>query len=120
MEFLFLALLASLVSSGGGILLKRGLSDINGGMKISVSGLMAVFTQPFILSGLFVYFLGAIVWMKVLSKYPLSTAYPVLVGISFCIITFVSIFALKESVNLFKLLGIVGILAGIILIVRNT
>lgn len=119
MEFIFLVLLASLVSSGGGSLLKYGLNRIDGGMKISPQGLMNVFLQPTILLGLFVYFIGAIIWMKVLSKYPLSTAYPVLVGVSFFIICTVSIVFLKENINIYKAFGIVGIIAGIVLIVRN-
>jgi multidrug transporter EmrE-like cation transporter len=119
MNFIFLILSASIVSSSAGFILKLAMRNMDGSRFLSIKGIVSILFSPLVIAGLSIYFVGAIVWMKVLSKYELSVAYPTLVGTSFVIITAISILGLREDVNFYKLLGILGILAGITLIVKN-
>jgi len=58
-------------------------------------------------------------WMVILSQNPLSTAYPIAIGLTLCFSTIVAIFFLKETVGIIKLTGIVLVFLGIYLISRE-
>jgi len=81
--------------------------------------LLGLLKNPAFVTGAFLYFLASLVWFRVLSVGEVSTNYPVLVGITFGLVTLGAIVFFKESINFAKLAGIGIILAGVILISRS-
>lgn len=58
-------------------------------------------------------------WMLILSQNPLSTAYPIAIGLTLCFSTLVAYFFLNETIGIAKLAGIFLIFTGIYLIFRE-
>ena len=76
-----------------------------------------VFTDKFVLGGLFMYALGAIVWLGVLSKWDVSKAYP-MVGMGFGLSIVVG-FMLGEQITLVRAGGVALICAGVFMVSRS-
>jgi len=72
---------------------------------------------PYVIVGLAIYGVSAFFWIVALSKVDLSTAYPML-SIGYVLIMLVSYFFLNESMGLYKILGTLCIVLGIVLISR--
>ena len=76
-----------------------------------------VWSQIFFVSlGVALYVGSFALWMMILTTNPLSTAYPVAIGLTLVFTTLVAGFLLHENIGLGKLAGIALILLGIILI----
>lgn len=115
MNTLLLAVLSIVISVAAQFSLKAGMSAVKAGME--PAGLVATFTNKFVLLGFVLYGLGAVVWLGVLSKWDVSKAYP-LVGLGFAMTAMVGIF-LGEQVSLLRLAGVTLICAGVVLIART-
>jgi multidrug transporter EmrE-like cation transporter len=76
-----------------------------------------VFTNKFIFGGFLLYGLGAIVWLKVLSVWDVSKAYP-LVGLGFGLTVLIGM-ALGESITAFRVLGVLLICQGVWLVANS-
>jgi len=104
------------------LLLRWGLLRI-GGFRLaggSFADLMVrLLREPSIPLGFFLYFLGALVWFRVLSIAEVSTSYPILVGITFALVTAGAVMLFQESFTAPKVIGMVVILIGIIVIARG-
>lgn len=68
--------------------------------------------------GLLFYGSSAFIWIYVLSRLPLSVAYP-MVGLSFVMVLLLSVLVLGETVRLVQLSGCGLILLGILLVTRG-
>jgi multidrug transporter EmrE-like cation transporter len=102
------------------ILLKHGMSntDIHGAFDESVvAGVLSIATNLFVLSGLFVYFSSAAVWLGVLAKVDVSKAYP-FVGLGFIGTMLVAYWFLNEPITPTKLIGTMLIVLGVFFISR--
>lgn len=66
--------------------------------------------------GVLLYISSFGLWMIILLRNPLSTAYPVAIGLTLIFTTIVAATLLHETISVEKLLGISLILAGIVLI----
>lgn len=114
----FLVLLSVLLTSGAQILLKYGMTQP--GMKIALAdraspltAFQAIATSPAVLMGMACFGISAVVWLFVLAKIPVSTAYPfIAVGIIITVIGGRFLFA--EPVSLLKLFGIALVISGIV------
>lgn len=67
----------------------------------------------YLLGGIVTYGLSTIVYILVLSKFNLSVAYPVVIGLTVIATTIASAFLLREKVNSVNWLGIGLMLSGI-------
>jgi multidrug transporter EmrE-like cation transporter len=113
-----LVLLSVLLSSGSQIMLKYGMTQP--AMKIAMADkasplatLQAIATSPAVLMGMVCFGLSAVVWLFVLAKIPLSTAYPfVALGIAITVIGGRFLFA--EPVSMLKLLGVALVITGVV------
>ncbi|WP_035235434.1 EamA family transporter [Desulfobacter vibrioformis] len=76
-----------------------------------------LFTDPFILSGMGSAFVASLFWMAVVTKFDLSYAYPFM-SASFVLVFFLSIILFKEPFSLYKLLGLLFIVMGIVITSR--
>lgn len=75
--------------------------------------------QPLFDLGLIMYALASVVWFRVLSSEPLSVAYPVLVSTTFMLVTLGAVFLFRETLNYYKIIGLIVIFAGIFIISRS-
>jgi drug/metabolite transporter (DMT)-like permease len=113
-----LLLVAMCLTVTGELLLKNGMNR-NGELNVSLSTLVPtaikVFTNPFILGGFTFVFGGALFWLAVISRWPLSLAYPLL-SISYILGIIASVLFLHERVTLLQLVGVLVIVAGVSLV----
>ena len=113
---------AALTTVAANLLMRAGVLR-SGGLKLSAQtvlpGLLNLLRQPLFLSGVVLYGVSAIIWFSVISTEQLSTAYPVLVSITFVLVTVGSVLFFQEGVSVLKALGIAWILAGIWIVARK-
>lgn len=114
-----LILSSALLTVAANLLLRHGVLraggfSFNGGEF--VRSLVRLLQEPAFVLGVLAYGLAALVWFKVLSVAEVSTAYPVLVGITFALVTVCAILLFHEKLSHLKLLGIAVILIGIVLV----
>ena len=72
-----------------------------------------------VMLGLTLFVLSAVSWLIVVSRVPLSFAYP-FVGITYVLLALFSKFVLKEHVPTLRWLGVALIVAGVVLVGRTT
>jgi drug/metabolite transporter (DMT)-like permease len=116
-----LLMIAMCLTVTGELLLKSGMNS-HGELNVSLSTLVPtavkLFTNPFVVGGFVFVFSGALFWLAVLSRWPLSMAYPLL-SISYIIGIIASVIFLKEKVNMVQVLGVLVIVFGVFLISRS-
>ena len=88
------------------------------GISLKILALFKLIFDPFIFSGFFAAFIASFFWMAAISKLDLSHAYPFM-GLSFVLVTGLSIFIFNENFNLGKLIGVSFIVIGIIISSRS-
>jgi len=105
----------------GQMLLKQGVSSL-GKLSISLDALWPlfckIFTNIWILSGLFLYALSAFLWIIVLSRMELSVAYPLL-SMGYILVLLFSWIFFKEDVNFVRWMGVVIICLGVFFISKS-
>ena len=113
-----LVLFSVLLSSGSQILLKSGMT--RPAMKIALADkvspfvtFQAVATSPAVLMGMACFGLSAVVWLFVLAKIPLSTAYP-FVALGIAITVLGGRFLFHEPVSVLKMFGIALVVTGVL------
>ena len=116
-----LLMIAISLTVTGELLLKTA-RNRHGEWNVSFSTLVPtaikLFTNPFVLGGFALVFSGALFWLAVLSRWPLSLAYPLL-SISYIIGIIASVLVLKEKVGWVQLLGVLVIVLGVVLVSRG-
>jgi len=121
MSFWQLLLTSVFFNVTANILLKKGVLSVGGitGEKTKLfSELIKVASSPFIIIGLGLYGMSFIIWLRVLSFNDLSRAYPIFATIVFLLTSIGSMIFLKESISLFRFLGILIMLVGIYIVAR--
>lgn len=74
--------------------------------------------NPYIIVSLILTFLAGITWMIAMTKFEISYAYPfTLLGL--VLVTIFSVVFFGESINIYKLIGIVFIILGIVVISKG-
>jgi len=105
----------------GQLLLKMGMLRI-GRFSLNISTIVQqytrIFLNLFVIAGVIGFFLSMLVWLYVLSRLELSTAYP-FVALNYVLILFVSHFLLKETITPVKIMGVAVIVLGVFLISRG-
>lgn len=115
---LWLMLPAILFSTTGELLFKIGMNRI-GSFDFSGSSIRAVLPRillnPFIWIGFVGFGLGAVFWLAVLSRAPLSIAYPIL-ALSYFVVVVEARLILHERVTWKRILGVSIIVLGVIVV----
>ncbi len=118
---LVLLLSSALATVAANLLLRAGVLRA-GGFRLEGSGLvrqaLALAFQPLFIAGVLFYILAAVVWFAVISMEQLSTAYPMLVSLTFVLVTTGAVLFFQEIVSWQKAVGIAIILIGIVLVAR--
>ncbi len=111
---IFLAVVAQL-------LLKIGMLRI-GKFSLNISTILHQYTRillnPFVMAGLFGFFVSALVWLYVLSRMELSFAYP-FVALNYILILLGSYFLFRETITPIKVVGVGVIMIGVYLVSRG-
>ncbi|WP_407530139.1 EamA family transporter [Methylobacterium oryzisoli] len=114
---LFVLILVSVfLSAMAQVALKKGV-----GLAKSLDGnpeFIGFLLQPLVLTGLFLYGCGAILWLSVLSRADLSLAYP-FVSLGFILTMAAGVLFLGESPSLTRIIGTMIIAFGCILVARS-
>jgi undecaprenyl phosphate-alpha-L-ara4N flippase subunit ArnE len=113
---IWLPLLAASISACGQVLLKYAMTQV-GPLNFSPDVLLRALRQPFLPVALVIYGLALLMWLEVLSKTPLSVAYPVL-AVTYVLVPLISQFVFDEQLQTSHYLGMCLILAGVALIGR--
>ncbi len=112
-----LILSAILLNVCGHLFLKAGMNKIG---AIAFNELFFSFTKifatPFVLLGLLSYVSSVAMYMVVLSRVDISYAYPLMMGVGYCLIVLFSWQIFGESFSSFKWTGIFLILIGVFLL----
>ena len=106
-----LILLNTLILVSGQFLWKIGMTNRSVSFD-SIGAITRVLISPFILSGLVLYGLATILWLFILTKVPLSVAYPIQ-SIAYILAVFGAYFFFQEEITLWKVIGIILIMAGV-------
>jgi undecaprenyl phosphate-alpha-L-ara4N flippase subunit ArnE len=114
MQVLALPVFAAVVSAFGQVLLKYAMQK-HGPIVFSPGGIASLGTEPRLVAALSLYAVALLMWLHVLSKIPLSTAYPVL-AVTYVLVPLLSIVFFGEHVNRGQMIGISLVLAGVALI----
>lgn len=115
------AILCVAFSVAAQFLLKAGMSNAEVKMALAqplaTRAPLTVFSNLFVLSGFVLYGLGAVAWLRVLSQWDVSKAYP-LVGMGFAFTVGIG-WLMGEQVTAARVLGVALICAGLVLIGRS-
>ena len=107
---------------GGQLTLKMGMTHVGqidgGALAQPLAVALRVLTTPMVVFGLGLYVLGAVAWLTVLSRVPLSFAYPIL-ALSYAITPMLAWFLLGESVPSIRWLGVAVICLGVFFVSRS-
>jgi len=91
-------------------------------MKIGTSkiqlNIISIFTNCYIITGLFFYAFSAVLWIFAISKVQLSIAYP-MVSLGYIIVFVLCYFILGESISLLRIIGILTIIIGVIIVAKS-
>lgn len=100
----------------GQLLLKNGLSNfVVDGLGELMKQIFAIIFNPFVFVGLALYVVSTGVWLIVLSRTSLSFCYP-FISISYILIIITSRIFFNEIIDLYKVIAIVLIIAGVIML----
>ncbi|HET8670631.1 MAG TPA: EamA family transporter, partial [Candidatus Saccharimonadales bacterium] len=115
---LVLLFVAILLSVTGELLLKHGVNQL-GVLELHSDNLVPVFirvfTNPFVLLGFIFLFGGSIFWLSMISRVPLSYAYPML-STSYILVLGASWLFLGEQINPVQIIGVLVIMLGVSLV----
>ena len=119
---LILVLLSAGITVASNLMLRSGI-DLAGGFPDNFnelpSALLRLAKQPLFDLGLVFYAIAALIWFRIVASEPLSTAYPLLVSLTFILVTLGATILFNESLSWRKLVGLAIILMGIFIISRD-
>ena len=120
MSVLLLILATVVLAVSGQLSMKKGMTSVG---QISLADLFSkkLFTvvfQPFVFVGIALYISSAALWLVILSQEELSFAYP-LISIGYIITAVLSNIFFHESLTIFRIIGILLIMAGVYFVVMR-
>lgn len=123
LKTVFLTLLSVSLATAGQLMLKSGMARVGyiGGARLSkpLDLLLQVAKTWQVLIGLTLFVLSAASWLIVVSRVPLSLAYP-FAGLTYIFLALFSKFVLREHVPGMRWLGVALIVAGVIVVGRTS
>jgi multidrug transporter EmrE-like cation transporter len=102
-------------------LMMRGGIDSGGGFAPQsafavVIAFLKLLSQPLFVAGFVLYFFASLIWLRVIASEPLSVAYPVLVSLTFTLVTAGAVLFFQEPLSVRKIVGLAVILGGILVV----
>lgn len=116
---LLLVFLVALLQVSGNLLLRAGVVGA-GGLSLNLSTLLAdlrrLLLNPVFDVGVFLYGAASVIWFGVVSSESLSSSYPLLVALSFLLVTAGAVVLFQETVSAQKVVGLFVLLVGILMV----
>jgi multidrug transporter EmrE-like cation transporter len=115
----WLVVLSAVLQVAANLLLRAGVrqgSGLGDNLGTIIRGLLELVRHPLFDAGIVLYGVSAIVWLRTISTEPLSTAYPLLVSLSFILVTAGAIVLFHEPLTWAKIAGLGIIVAGILVL----
>lgn len=120
-SYIPLILFTVLTNFGSQVLLKHGMTSIKQ-FSLDSGGLFKaaplIIFNPYVILGLIVMAISMATHLVVLSRVDISYAYPFL-GLSFVLITLWGYFVLSEPVNIYRVMGVILICAGVAIVAKS-
>lgn len=117
---LFTLLCSIFLGATGQVMLKIAVNRM-GGVDLSLqkmlSTLVKLITNGWLITGIFMFGISMVLWLKVISDTELSRAYPS-VSLSYIIVFLFSVLLFKEGVTFSKIAGMASILFGVYMMHR--
>ncbi len=114
-----LVLFSVTAAASGQLMLKYGMQSATARAHSSGGSLvLAAATTPWVIGGLAVFAVSAVAWLGVLSRVPLSVAYP-FNALGYIVILCASIVILHERANLLTWAGSLLVVAGLVIVVLS-
>ncbi len=114
-----LVILATVIQVSGNLMLRDGVVRA-GGLSLSLATLFSelkhLALQPVFDVGVVLYGVSSLIWFGVVSSENLNAAYPIVVSLSFLLVTLGSTLFFHESISMQKGVGIFVLLVGITLV----
>lgn len=110
-------LISILLGACGQLLLKFSVINMGGinlGWENLIPSLWSIFSNGWIILGVFCFASSMVLWLKVISNMELSRAYPS-VSLSYVIVFVLSIVLFNEGITIAKIGGLISILLGVFL-----
>jgi undecaprenyl phosphate-alpha-L-ara4N flippase subunit ArnE len=102
------------------LMMRGGIDSTGGFAPESVSAVVIAFfrllSQPLFVAGFVLYFFASLIWLRVIASEPLSVAYPVLVSLTFTLVTAGAVLFFQEPLSVRKIVGLAVILGGILVV----
>ena len=101
--------------------LKHAMNQVaasTGAVQLNSTSLKSIVETPAVWGGLALFGVSAVLWLAVLSRAPLSFAYP-FVGLTYVLILLFDRFVLHQQVGLLRWGGVALIVAGIVLVAQT-
>jgi multidrug transporter EmrE-like cation transporter len=114
-------LLGVLLNAAAQLLIKAGserISQLSFSWENVVPMGMQVATSPFIILGLVFYVVSVVIWIGVLSRVPVSVAYPML-SLGYVVNAIAAYYLFGEALTTMRISGILFILIGVYLVART-
>jgi len=117
-----LTLLCAILTMASNLMIRFGI-DRAGGFPSQMSevpaALLRLAQQPIFDMGFILYGITALIWFRVVASEPLTSAYPLLVSLTFMLVTLGAVVLFHETLTWQKIFGLAIILFGIFLIGRQ-
>lgn len=115
-----LIVLSVLISAFAQLLLKHGMTKVGRISSFSEAPIMLLksIINPFVFAGLAIFAISALAWLVVLSRVPLSTAYP-MVSLGYLFTVFFSWIMFNEPVKLITIIGCLIVILGVFLVSKG-
>lgn len=114
-----LVVLTALMTVAGNLLMREGVVRA-GGFSLALTALVAslrnLALQPLFLAGFGLYGAASLVWFAIVSTENLNTAYPLLISLTFILVTLGATVLFHESMSWQKAAGLAMLLVGIALV----
>jgi multidrug transporter EmrE-like cation transporter len=117
LRLLLLTLVSVALSATAQIAFKLGAGRATGGLGAAgaVATAVAMLTNYYVVAGLFLYGLSALLWLVVLARQDLSVAYP-FVGLGFVITSIAGAMLFNEHMTPMRVLGTALVTLGVVLV----
>jgi drug/metabolite transporter (DMT)-like permease len=104
---------ANIIGAFGSLFLKLGSKDFH--MNISLNGIINILRNWRLILGVVLYVSSAVVFIATLRLGELSIIYP-LTSMTYIFVTILSAWILKERINVYKILGVLCIITGVVFV----
>ena len=120
MRSILLVLCSVTPAVAGQLILKYAIGRMNLSMEETgpLGYYVRLFTTPIVLLGFLMYGVSSLFWLFILSKLPLSLAYP-LVSMGYVLVVFFSWLLLREHISITRMLGVGVICCGVALLASS-